>query len=52
MKRLRNNVIRVGLEALYFSGAHHLLRPLLGSGLPEPHRLRAAPVAKVLKTKS
>jgi 6-phosphofructokinase 1 len=28
------------------------LRPLLGSGLPEPHRLRAAPVAKVLKTKS
>ena len=29
MKRLRNNVIRVGLEALYFSGAHHLLRPLL-----------------------
>lgn len=30
MKQLRNNVIRVGLEALYFSGAHHLLRPLLG----------------------
>ncbi|WFU40624.1 polysaccharide deacetylase family protein [Bradyrhizobium sp. CB82] len=29
MKQLRNNVIRVGLEALYFSGAHHLLRPLL-----------------------
>ncbi|TPQ33550.1 polysaccharide deacetylase [Bradyrhizobium guangdongense] len=29
MKYLRNNVIRVGLEALYFSGAHHLLRPLL-----------------------
>lgn len=28
MKQLRNNVIRVGLEALYFSGAHHLLRPL------------------------
>jgi len=27
------------------------LRPLLGSGLPEPHRLRAAPVAKVLKAK-
>ncbi|HEY6354033.1 MAG TPA: 6-phosphofructokinase [Burkholderiaceae bacterium] len=27
------------------------LRPLLGSGLPEPHRLRAAPVAKVLKGK-
>jgi peptidoglycan/xylan/chitin deacetylase (PgdA/CDA1 family) len=30
MKQLRNNVIRAGLEALYFSGAHHLLRPLLG----------------------
>ena len=29
MKQLRNNVIRAGLEALYFSGAHHLLRPLL-----------------------
>ncbi len=28
------------------------LRPLLGSGLPEPHRLRAAPVAKVLKARS
>jgi peptidoglycan/xylan/chitin deacetylase (PgdA/CDA1 family) len=29
MKQLRNNVIRAGLEALYFSGAHRLLRPLL-----------------------
>ena len=29
MKQLRYNVIRAGLEALYFSGAHHLLRPLL-----------------------
>jgi peptidoglycan/xylan/chitin deacetylase (PgdA/CDA1 family) len=29
MKQLRNNVIRFGLEALYFSGAHRLLRPLL-----------------------
>jgi peptidoglycan/xylan/chitin deacetylase (PgdA/CDA1 family) len=28
MKQFRNNVIRAGLEALYFSGAHHLLRPL------------------------
>jgi hypothetical protein len=27
------------------------LRPLLGSGLPEAHRLRAAAVAKVLKAK-
>lgn len=30
MKQLRNSVIRAGLGALYFSGAHHLLRPLLG----------------------
>lgn len=29
MKQLRNNVIRAGLEALYYSGAHRLLRPLL-----------------------
>ncbi len=28
MKQLRNAVIRTGLEALYFSGAHHLLRPI------------------------
>jgi peptidoglycan/xylan/chitin deacetylase (PgdA/CDA1 family) len=28
MKQFRNNVIRAGLEALYFSGAHHLLRPI------------------------
>ena len=28
------------------------LRPLLGSGMPEAHRLRAAPVAKVLKAKA
>ncbi|MET0856795.1 MAG: 6-phosphofructokinase, partial [Telluria sp.] len=25
------------------------LQPLLGSGMPEAHRLRAAPVAKILK---
>jgi len=30
MKQLRNSVIRAGLGALYLSGAHHLLRPLLG----------------------
>lgn len=29
MKQLRNHVIRAGLDALYFSGAHHVLRPLL-----------------------
>ena len=28
MKQFRNNVIRAGLGALYFSGAHHLLRPI------------------------
>jgi peptidoglycan/xylan/chitin deacetylase (PgdA/CDA1 family) len=28
MKKLRNTVIRAGLEALYFSGAHVLLRPI------------------------
>ena len=28
MKQLRNNVIRAGLEALYLTGAHHLLRPI------------------------
>src|ERR1700722_17031248 len=28
MKQFRNNVIRAGLEALYFSGAHFLLRPI------------------------
>lgn len=30
MKQIRNSVIRVGLEALYFTGAHRLLRPILG----------------------
>ncbi len=29
MKRLRNTAIRAGFEALYLSGAHYLLRPLL-----------------------
>src|ERR1700723_394388 len=28
MKQFRNNIIRAGLEALYFSGAHYLLRPI------------------------
>src|SRR5262245_25142351 len=28
MKQLRSTVIRAGLDALYYSGAHHLLRPL------------------------
>jgi peptidoglycan/xylan/chitin deacetylase (PgdA/CDA1 family) len=30
MKQFRNTVIRAGLEALYFSGAHALLRPIFG----------------------
>jgi peptidoglycan/xylan/chitin deacetylase (PgdA/CDA1 family) len=29
MKQFRKNVIRAGLGALYFTGAHHLLRPVL-----------------------
>src|ERR1700731_3142758 len=34
MMQLRNNVIRAGLEALYFTGAHHLLRPIFaGAGV-------------------
>jgi peptidoglycan/xylan/chitin deacetylase (PgdA/CDA1 family) len=28
MKQFRNNVIRAGLEVLYLTGAHHLLRPI------------------------
>jgi peptidoglycan/xylan/chitin deacetylase (PgdA/CDA1 family) len=28
MKQLRHSVIRAGLEALYFTGAHYLLRPV------------------------
>src|SRR4051812_45468258 len=28
MKQFRNHVIRTGLEALYFTGAHYLLRPI------------------------
>src|SRR6201747_3286694 len=28
MKQFRNNIIRAGLEALYFTGAHHLVRPV------------------------
>lgn len=29
MTQLRNSIIRAGFDALYFTGAHHLLRPLL-----------------------
>jgi peptidoglycan/xylan/chitin deacetylase (PgdA/CDA1 family) len=29
MKQIRNGVIRAGLEALYFTGAHRVLRPIL-----------------------
>ena len=30
MKQFRHNVIRAGLEALYLTRAHHLLRPVFG----------------------
>jgi peptidoglycan/xylan/chitin deacetylase (PgdA/CDA1 family) len=30
MKQIRNTIIRAGLDALYFSGAHRVLRPFLG----------------------
>jgi peptidoglycan/xylan/chitin deacetylase (PgdA/CDA1 family) len=30
MKQFRNTVIRAGLEALYLSGAHYLMRPIFG----------------------
>ncbi|MEW6639240.1 MAG: polysaccharide deacetylase family protein [Pseudomonadota bacterium] len=30
MPNIRHSIIRAGFDALYFSGAHHLLRPLLG----------------------
>ena len=29
MKQLRNTVIRAGLGALYLTGAHHWLRPIV-----------------------
>ena len=33
MKQFRHNVIRAGLEALYLTGAHHLMRPIFaGAG--------------------
>lgn len=33
MKQLRSSIIRAGLGALYYTGAHHVLRPLLaGAG--------------------
>ena len=30
MKQIRTNMIRAGLDALYFSGAHRVLRPIFG----------------------
>jgi peptidoglycan/xylan/chitin deacetylase (PgdA/CDA1 family) len=30
MKQFRNTIIRAGLDALYVSGAHHVLRPIFG----------------------
>jgi peptidoglycan/xylan/chitin deacetylase (PgdA/CDA1 family) len=40
MKQFRNNVIRAGLEALYFTGAHYLLRPIF-AGVGGMAHLRA-----------
>ena len=44
MKQLRSNVIRAGLEALYFTGAHHLLRPIFAGvgSIFMLHRVRPA----------
>lgn len=30
MNSIRKNLIRAGFEALYFSGIHHLMRPVYG----------------------
>ncbi len=30
MKQICNTIIRAGLDALYFSGAHRVLRPIFG----------------------
>jgi peptidoglycan/xylan/chitin deacetylase (PgdA/CDA1 family) len=42
MKQLRHSVIRAGLEALYFTGAHHLLRPIFAGigGIFMLHQVR------------
>jgi peptidoglycan/xylan/chitin deacetylase (PgdA/CDA1 family) len=47
MKQLRSNVIRAGLEALYITGAHHLLGPIFaGAGCVFTlHHVRPARVA-------
>ena len=45
MKHFRNTFIRAGLEALYFSGAHVLLRPILSGvgAIFTLHHVRPAP---------
>ena len=45
MKQLRHNVIRAGLGALYFTGAHRLLRPLFAGvgAIFMLHRVRPRP---------
>jgi hypothetical protein len=44
MKRLRNAVIRAGLDGLYVTGAHRFLRPMLGGAgfVFMLHRVRPA----------
>jgi len=47
MKQLRSHVIRAGLEALYFTGAHRLLQPIFaGAGsIFMLHHVRPSPAA-------
>ncbi|HET7889597.1 MAG TPA: polysaccharide deacetylase family protein [Bradyrhizobium sp.] len=47
MKQLRSNVIRAGLEALYFTGAHRLFRPIFAGvgSIFMLHHVRPAPEA-------
>ena len=42
MKQLRHSVIRAGLEALYFTGAHYLLRPIFAGDRRHFHAASSA----------
>src|SRR5579871_6829971 len=48
MKQFRDTVIRAGLGALYFSGAHYLLRPIFSGvgAIFTLHHVRPAPEAE------
>ena len=43
MKQFRNNVIRAGLGALYFTGAHYLLRPIFSGYQAKCYRVDPVP---------